>query len=362
MCNCKGSCDCKSNEIKLRGPRGFVGPAGPQGPVGPQGIQGLQGAPGPQGVQGPQGASGAAGTPGAIGPAGPQGTAGIPTSIEDTTTVDLSYTAGVLSAKVQDTGWVNLLGFNHYSTDPTMTVKRPQVRRIGNVLHFRGSVVVPLEDFTKVGSVVTWLYKQGTNTYEGVSSPTSPAHGKKPYTGSGGVSISTSGGLTFNNGNSVIPASVLPAGYVLDNSYSIGWRLNWRAMDTGSCNTVLTSFANVGISPAGTLVWGCLADLEESFVSGCRPGAWSTSALNYAVSNVTEGHQVTDFKSAVNVHDSASSSNQDARPFFKTSEEYPISINANDPNEIGGFWIIIDGLTGFIGPCVQTIPTPTPVC
>jgi hypothetical protein len=362
MCNCKGSCDCKSNEIKLRGPRGFVGPAGPQGPVGPQGIQGLQGAAGPQGVQGPQGTSGAAGTPGAIGPAGPQGTAGIPTSIEDTTTVDLSYTAGVLSAKVQDTGWVDLLGFNHYSTDPSMIVKRPQVRRIGNVLHFRGSVVVPLEDDTKPGDVVTWLYKAGTNTYEGVVSPSSPAHGKNPYTGPGGVNISTSGGLTFNKGNSVIPASVLPAGYVVDNSYTIGWRLNWRAMDTGSCGTVLTSFANVGILSTGALVWGCLADLEESFVSGCRPGAWSTSPLNYAVSNVTEGHQVTDFKSAVNVHDSASSSNQDARPFFKTTEEYPISINANDPNEIGGFWIIIDGLTGFIGPCVQTIPTPTPVC
>jgi hypothetical protein len=58
MCECKGKCSCKSNEIKLRGPRGFVGPAGPQGPVGPQGIQGFQGAPGPQGPQGPQGFNG----------------------------------------------------------------------------------------------------------------------------------------------------------------------------------------------------------------------------------------------------------------------------------------------------------------
>ena len=362
MCNCKGSCDCKSNEIKLRGPRGFAGTAGPQGPVGPQGIQGLQGAAGPQGPQGPQGVSGAAGTPGSTGPAGPQGIAGIPTSIEDTTTVDLDYTAGVLSAKVQDTGWVDLLGFNHYSTDPSMIVKRPQVRRIGNVLHFRGSVVIPLEDDTKPGNVITWLYKAGENTYEGVSNTSLPASGKKPFTGTGGVTVSVSGGLRFNNGNSVIPASVLPSGYVLDGSYSIGWRLNWRAMDTGSCSTVLTSFANVAILPTGSLAWGCLADLEESFVSGCRPGAFSTSALNYAVSNVTKGQQVTDFKSAVNVHSSVSSSNQNAQPFFKATEEYPITINANDPNEIGGFWIILDGLTGFIGPCVATMPTPTPVC
>ena len=362
MCNCKGSCDCKSNEIKLRGPRGFTGPAGVPGMTGPRGLQGQQGLPGPQGPQGPQGVAGTAGTPGSTGPQGPQGIAGIPTSIEDTTTVDLNYNAGILSAKVQDTGWVDLLGFNHYSTDPTMTVKRPQVRRIGNVLHFRGSLIIPLEDDTKVGSVVTWLYKSGTNTYEGVSNTALPASGKKPFTGTGGVTISPFGSLSFNNGNNVIPTSVLPSGYVLDSGYSVGWRLNWRAMDTGSCNTVLTSFANIAISPTGSLIWGCLADLEESFVSGCSPGAWSTSALNYAVSNVTKGNQVTDFKSAINVHDSASSSNQNAQPFFKTSEEYPITINANDPNEIGGFWTILDGLTAFIGPCVETIPTPTPVC
>jgi hypothetical protein len=73
MCECKGKCSCKSNEIKLRGPRGFVGPAGPQGPVGPQGIQGFQGVPGPQGLQGPQGFSGAQGN---TGPQGPQGNPG----------------------------------------------------------------------------------------------------------------------------------------------------------------------------------------------------------------------------------------------------------------------------------------------
>lgn len=41
MCSCKGSCNCKSNEIKLRGPRGFVGPQGPQGPQGAAGMPGL---------------------------------------------------------------------------------------------------------------------------------------------------------------------------------------------------------------------------------------------------------------------------------------------------------------------------------
>jgi hypothetical protein len=55
MCKCKENCSCKSNEIKLRGPRGFTGPAGVQGPVGPQGLQGAQGLAGPQGLPGPSG-------------------------------------------------------------------------------------------------------------------------------------------------------------------------------------------------------------------------------------------------------------------------------------------------------------------
>jgi len=73
MCKCEGKCSCKSNEIKLRGPRGFTGPAGPQGPLGPQGIQGLQGSPGPQG---PRGVQGEIGPQGATGPQGPAGGAG----------------------------------------------------------------------------------------------------------------------------------------------------------------------------------------------------------------------------------------------------------------------------------------------
>jgi len=90
MCECKGKCSCKSNEIKLRGPRGFVGPRGPQGPVGPQGLQGLQGAPGisnlpgPQGPAGPTGPQGVAGPTGPVGPqgaTGPQGPAGSGTNV-----------------------------------------------------------------------------------------------------------------------------------------------------------------------------------------------------------------------------------------------------------------------------------------
>ena len=282
-------------------------------------------------------------------------------TVEDTNSVSLTLSpSNILSAAVQDTDWHNLEGFDFYTADPRLLTKRPMVRRIGNVLHFRGTVTIPLDSFTSPGTVVEYDYRSGVNTYEGLVSITSPAHSNLPYSGIGGINFLAGGSIQFYKGASVIPITVLPAGYAIDSTYSLGWRMGWRPMDTGSCNALLTTMCNLALSPGGQLTWGVLVDLEESFVTGCNPGAWSTSAMNYVISNVTQGNQVTDFKFAVNVHDSALTSNQNAQPFFKTAEEYPITINANNAQEIGGFQTILDGLTAFISPCGTLIPTPTP--
>jgi hypothetical protein len=285
------------------------------------------------------------------------------TSIDtyDSNTVNLTLDSNnFLTANVQDTDWHNLEGFDFYTANPALLTKRPMVRRIGNVLHFRGTVTIPLDSFTSPGTVVEYDYRSGVNTYEGLVSIASPAHSNLPYSGIGGINFLAGGSIQFYKGASVIPTTVLPTGYVIDSIYSLGWRMGWRTMDTGSCNTILTTMCNLAISPGGQLTWGVLVDLEESFVSGCNPGAWSTSAMNYVISNVTEGEHVTDFKFAVNVHDSALTSNQNAQPFFKTAEQYPITINANDAQEIGGFQTILDGLMAYISPCGTLIPTPTP--
>ena len=339
-----GECNSCGSKI-LRGPRGPQGPKGDNGGIGPIGLTGPQGEQGPAGPQGPQGPAGSA--PALV--------------IADTTTVDLDYTGGTLIAKVQDTGWVPLNGFDHFSTDPSMTIPKPAVRRIGNVLHFRGAVCIPLTDVDKPSEAIEFLYKSGTNTYEGTV--LGPASGKAPFTGAGGVTINIGGSLILNKGNSVIPASVLPVGYSLDSNYNTGWKVGWRSMSTGICSTVLTTFGVISIRTDGSMIWGCFNDNEETIVDGCAPGAWSTSALNYAISNVVKDQFVTDFKFARDVHSSSSSGNITAKPFFKNSERYPITINANNQNEIGGFVMYIDGLMGYISPCATpVIPTPDPVC
>jgi hypothetical protein len=117
--------------------------------------------------------------------------------------------------------------------------------------------------------------------------------------------------------------------------------------------------ANVSISPAGVLTWGTIADLEESFVSGCNPGAWSTSVMNYVISHVTEGHFVPDFKAAGSNTSSDATTGVQGIDVNFTANTFPITINANDYNDLGGFALILDGLTAFVGPCVTAIPTPT---
>ena len=77
-----------------------------------------------------------------------------------TNTIDVTVTSGVIAANILDTGWIDLDGFGYYSGPTTLTLK-PQARRIGNVIHFRGLVNIPIDDGT--GAPLTWQISFGPN-------------------------------------------------------------------------------------------------------------------------------------------------------------------------------------------------------
>lgn len=369
MCNCKGSCDCKSNEIKLRGPRGFVGPQGQQGLVGPQGLQGAQGPVGPRGLTGAQGATGT------------QGIQGLPTSVIDTTTVDLSYSSGVLTAKVQDTGWVDLLGFDFY----TGSAKKPQCRRIGNVVHFRGLAMIPLT--TTGGIPLLYDNNASSNTYI-TQTTVAPS-----VTGTGCVDVDTgSGAVYWNNSTSVIPSSVVPPnasspGNYFDGQYSKTFSLGARqclitdGVKPGETlySAILRTVGTLFITTNGRLAITTERDAEESNVSIYKSlYSYNTSHLNAIISHVVLDHYVPNYQSIhTNIHSSPTSGIVPTKLDFTQSNtwsiartapvnpklfQYRFSFNGNDVNSLGGVVYTLDGLTAFIGPCATTIPTPTPVC
>ena len=109
-----------------------------------------------------------------------------------------------------DTGWVDLEGFAFYQG--AMANQRPQVRRIGKQVHFRGNLYVPLTD----GSTVINL--TAPTTYDSVNR-------KTPFLGAGGVIVDSNKNMYFNSTGSaastVIPTSVLDAGTMLDGNYKL---------------------------------------------------------------------------------------------------------------------------------------------
>lgn len=243
---------------------------------------------------------------------------------------DTTYT--VTATGAEDTGWQPLDGFSYYSG-----VTPPQCRRIGNVIHFRGVLTVPLDNPTSPGNVVTYT----STSYNGVMSPT-------PFTGApGGVVLNASGSLTFNNGSSVIPTSVLPALTNLDSTYRLFNQIGIRPIDVdASYGTVLSSVASISISSNKTLSISVLKDLEITNTRGL--GVTGNSPLRFITSNVRAGEYLPDYTNAgTDVHNAPSNA------LFPLQSEtfnltWPFSCNAGEEDEVGGFSFILDGLIAYI--------------
>ncbi len=280
-------------------------------------------------------------------------------SVTDTTTVNLEYTSGTLTASVQDTGWKCLEGFNTFMGTGNSYIY-PQVRRIGNQLFFKGDIMVPL--IKSGGGALQWTQSPGSNSYYGVNTIA-------PFTGTGGVKTNGAGSIAFNwnagtNTNlSVIPTSVIPAGYALDGLYAhpSGFKIATRSIDVGNASSILTTLFNISIDSAGILRCSLVKDAEEASVSETG-NAFSSSHINYLVSHVTVSETVPQFAAAgTTVYSDASSGVQSVDIDFDT-RVYPFSCDANDEEQIGGFRVALDGLTAFISPCGTIIPTPTSPC
>ena len=287
-------------------------------------------------------------------------------NVQDTNTIDLEFSAGVLTANVQDTGWQPLEGFDLYMNENSGTqYAYPQVRRIGNVLHFRGNIVIPLAEST--GAVRPWINTTTENNYEQEPSTGAAVTLKSPYTGVGGVILGSFGSIQFyTNGSvaqSVIPTSVIPSGYALDGAYThpARYQISNRVIQIGSnTSTVLTTLLTMNISANGILSLGLVKNSEESLINS-NNAAFDTSHLNYVISHVVSGESVPQFKTSTNiVHSLAGGGTSDLNLDFPATYTYPFSCNANDENDLGGFTLSLNGLTAFISPCGTLIPTPKP--
>lgn len=253
-----------------------------------------------------------------------------------TSTIDLAVSSGPafnITAKVTDTGWVDLEGFTYYSG-----VDKPQCRRIGNQIHFRGTVYVPLENPASPGAVVTLSSTSAYNSIAGCST----------FSGTGGCTINSNGAILFNNGGSVIPTSVTAGN--LDNTYSKAWDVALRPIDVNpDYGTCLTSAVRAFITSTKGLTLQVVHDVEITTTRGA--GIQGNSPLRLVTSNVRAGEYLPDYSgTGTDIHNAPSNAN-----FPLVSDTFdltwPFSCDAGNEEQIGGFNFSIDGLVAYVDPC-----------
>ena len=255
-------------------------------------------------------------------------------TVDDTATINLTSTSGVITANITDTGWVDLDGFSYYGVG----VPKPQCRRIGNQIHLRGTVFVPLENPSSPGSVVVL---SSTSAYNSVTGCTT-------WSGVGGCAINANGAISFNNGGAVIPPSVTAGN--LDNTYFKAWDVALRAIDVDpTYGTSLTSAIRVSITSTKGLTVQLVHDIEISTTRGA--GVQGNSPLRLVTSNVRVGEYLPNYiGTGTDIHNAPSNAN-----FPLLSDTFnltwPFSCDAGDENEIGGFYFTIDGLMAYVDPC-----------
>ena len=255
-------------------------------------------------------------------------------TVDDTATINLTSTSGVITANITDTGWVDLDGFSYYGVG----VPKPQCRRIGNQIHLRGTVFVPLENPSSPGSVVVL---SSTSAYNSVTGCTT-------WSGVGGCTINANGAISFNNGGAVIPPSVTAGN--LDNTYFKAWDVALRAIDVDpTYGTSLTSAIRASITSTKGLTVQVVHDIEISTTRGA--GVQGNSPLRLVTSNVRVGEYLPNYiGTGTDIHNAPSNAN-----FPLLSDTFnltwPFSCDAGDENEIGGFYFTIDGLMAYVDPC-----------
>ena len=277
-----------------------------------------------------------------------------PLTTQNSSTINLDYTANVLTARINDTGWVDLNGFGYYSGTTGSTLV-PQARRIGNIVHFRGLLVIPIDDGS--GSALGWNYgfSPAVDTYY-LSSTVTPA-----TAGPDSVNLSTAGTVTFNQGISVIPASIMDAGETFDNNYSTSFIVGTRPVQIDGApvtSTILSGLFSISISTSKLLSVNLPKNAEQNAFSGTV--AFDTSHLNYVISHVTSGDYVPKFDNAnTNVNSNPLSGTIGLDLEYNNNLTYPFTCNANSETSVGGFRIPLDGLTAYIDPCTTDIKNYT---
>jgi hypothetical protein len=204
------------------------------------------------------------------------------------------------------------------------------------------------------GTLIDWNYGTG-DTYSALTSVL-------PYQGgAGGVVVDIGGSITFNQGNSVIPNSVVssaPTNFNFEKTIQSNYVVASRNVLLASDDTViLTTVVKIWITANKKLIIQCLRDNEYS-ASGQASNIFGTSVLNTLVSRVNLNDRVPQFaRVGSTIAGNAADGLQNLTATYSDivtdpNIKYPFACDAGDPAQMGGFgWLSLDGMMQYLEPC-----------
>ena len=339
---------------------------------------------------------------------------------EDSNTINFKSDNGIVTAFVQDTGWHPLNGFDWYYyagpdfSDPSGILhpvagstyfgrdQRPQARRIGNIIYFRGTAIVPLEndpgnptrplptDYNINANQDTYATVKQVKPYQGVyqADATNPNSFSGVFLEGNG---SDTGRLWFNNSSAsttaknlkeIIPAEVLPYGMAIDGNEKKGWVTGVRYMELDSAatgalsnvGTIYSSAINIIVEQVNnirTLSFQTPRDGEQSACCN-NTDSFGTALLNITNTNVRAGDFISRWNNAgssqIVMHGTSSSAaippatiaTQPLQIRYDDRYVHPVNMDGGRTDNLGGIRGELDGMKVFISPCADLIPTPEP--
>lgn len=244
-----------------------------------------------------------------------------------------------IGIELNDTGWIDLEGFTWISS---LNTRKPQFRKIGKQVYFRGTAIIPLSS-TADGLTLVGMTESGIGAYY-VNSPYPYV-----YQGPQGCTLNSDGALEFFKGQNVFPTAL---GITLDKTYQTGFQIASRVVATKDANSAvaLSSIFNVYITTSGVLTVQTYKDVESSpYVPNPTFGIGSGGARQL-ISRVKSGEYVVNWKTQANGWTQSSilnTGNTRNWTIPSATNTFLFSCDAAEETDIGGFQINLDGLIAF---------------
>jgi len=290
-------------------------------------------------------------------------------NVTDTNTVNLTFTSGILRADMQDTGWVPILGFSYMSGAPF----RPECRRIGNVIHFKGTIYVPIGTLNSGGGG-TAIPVSDPDDYNGLASgftfnTLQASSGSDPdaclLKGPSYVpwTVATPPNealrLEFHRGNSVIPPGILGSGETLDGGATVSGRVICERVgrSTDTKDIAMTGVIGLSISSTGVLIVTS-ANFNDTY-RGTANCVGKTSLTRQLCTTAIAGENIPEYFGTAPSQFNAPSPPPGtyAPTLVASADTYAFSQDMSRAEQLAGLAINISGITAFVEDCSGNTPT-----